>query len=85
MTTFRPRPLDEEEVAIVPPPAALPKNVELMNHSLDKLNKLSNMLDLELGPPNSEERKSYENRMENLEPLRNYVVEKMRRVSDKFG
>jgi hypothetical protein len=64
------------------------KNVEQnvnTSQSVDKLRRLATMVDLQVGAPGSEERQSFEGRMDNLEPLRVYIVEKMRLVANQFS
>ena len=56
-----------------------------MEKSLRKLNQLSSMLDLQIGPPHSEDRRSFEIRMESFDPLRVYIVERMRKDAGKYG
>ena len=56
-----------------------------MEQSLKKLNQLSSMLDLQIGPPNSEDRRSYEVRINSFNPLRDYIMERMRKDAGKFG
>lgn len=52
---------------------------------LEKLNQLSSMLDLHIGPPSSQDRQEYEERVDDLENLRIFILSQMRAVAENFG
>ena len=53
--------------------------------SFDKLNKLSGMLDLSLGPPGSQERVVMYDNMESMNPLREYIIQRMKKLAAQFS
>ena len=53
--------------------------------SINKLKKLSTIIDLQVGPPNTTERNAFDGRLENLEPLKVFITKKMRNVASNFG
>ena len=69
----------------VPMPTRAPLSKGVVDSSLEKLSKLSAMIDLKVGPPDSDDRKSFESRVDNLEPLRVFMLEKMRNVAKEFS
>lgn len=51
----------------------------------EKLNKLSNMLDMEAGAPFSPDRQVFDHRMKTMEPLRAFIEERMKRLASRFS
>ena len=56
-----------------------------LDKSMDKLKKLSTIIDLQVGPPNTPERNAFDGRLENLEPLMVFITKKMRNVASNYG
>ena len=56
-----------------------------LDKSMDKLKKLSTIIDLQVGPPNTPERNAFDGRLENLEPLKVFITKKMRNVASNYG
>lgn len=56
-----------------------------LDKSMDKLKKLSTIIDLQVGPPNTPERNAFDGRLENLERLKVFITKKMRNVASNYG
>ena len=52
---------------------------------LNKLQKLLNMIDLQVGPPNSEDRQRFDWRLDELEPLKKFIYDRMNRKASEFA
>ena len=55
------------------------------SEAMGKLYKLLAMIDLQVGPPNSEDRQRFDLRLDELEPLRGFIVERMSRKASQFS
>ena len=55
------------------------------SEAMNKLHKLLAMIDLQVGPPNSEDRQRFDLRLDELEPLRGFIVERMSRKASQFA
>ena len=53
-----------------------------LHKSMDKLKKLSTIIDLQIAPA---EKEAFDGRLENMEPLKAFIMKKMKNVASNFG
>lgn len=58
---------------------------QITEQSMTKLTKLSSMMDLQAGPPGSEERKSFELRIQGMTPLSAFISNRMSSLAGQFS
>ena len=73
------------EAPKVQPKSRLNDVPNIDHQALEKLKKLSAMMDLQAGSPGSQDRKRFDNHAEGMDPLRAFIVEKMDALAPKFS
>ena len=79
----------DSKISVKPSSSNQTSETEMRNvsnqQSFDKLNKLSSMLDLALGPPGSQERALMYDNMASMNPLSNYIFHRMKKLAAQFA